>query len=79
MIDPQSGRALEMLGHAIEYLADEFALECMERGEIAQATGHARVMAIELLKERNREIYLRCPIVPTFGERVRSFLRLENA
>ena len=30
-LSPDTGRAIEMLGHAIEYLADEFALDCMDR------------------------------------------------
>lgn len=69
------GRAIEMLGHAIEYLADEFALECRSRLEMP-AGKHGRVAAIELLMARSREIYLNCPAEPTLGERLRVFLRL---
>ena len=63
-----------MLGHAIDYLADDFALECLSQ-EVRVETGlHPRVAAIELLKALNREIYLSCPQVPTWSERLRSWL-----
>lgn len=77
-ITPEAGRAIEMLGHAIEYLADEFALECRSR-DFMPAGKDARVAAIELLMARNREVYFSCPTVPTFGERLRSLLRLQSA
>ncbi len=77
-ITPEAGRAIEMLGHAIEYLADEFALECRSR-DFMPAGKHARVAAIELLMARNREVYFSCPTVPTLGERLRSLLRLQSA
>ncbi|HEY9126350.1 MAG TPA: hypothetical protein VIM62_04445 [Acidobacteriaceae bacterium] len=77
-ISPEAGRAIEMLGHAIEYLADEFALECRTRG-VAQARKHGTVVAIELLMEKNREVYFSCPVVPTISERLRSILRLQKA
>jgi hypothetical protein len=76
---PEAGRAIEMLGHAIEYLADEFALECMD-SQVRSAPGvNPRIMAIELLKARNREIYFNCPQVPTVGDRLRSLLKLQRA
>jgi hypothetical protein len=77
-ITPEAGRALEMLGHAIEYLADEFALECRTRG-VAQARKHGSVQAIELMMEKNREVYFACPVVPTMLERLRGLLRLQSA
>ena len=84
-ISPQAGRAIEMLGHAIEYLADEHALDCMTRPERVMAGAgrgaHPCIEAIELLKSRNREIYFSCPEIPTLGERLRSWLgvcRVEN-
>ena len=58
-----------MLGHAIEYLADEFALECRTRG-VAQARKHGAVQAIELLMTKNREVYLACPVLPTIPPKV---------
>ena len=78
-VSREAGRAIEMLGHAIEYLSDEFALECMETGAKGSARVHPIVAAIELMKQRNREIYMSCPEVPTFGERLRAMLRLGHA
>lgn len=68
-ISPEAGRALEMLGHAIEYLADEFV---HERG--ALSAHDARVAAMQLLMAVNRHIYFDCPEVPTLGERLRGWL-----
>src|SRR6185437_2599144 len=73
-IDPASGRALEILGHAIDYLADELG----HSGGPAVA-GNPQVEAIQLLMAINRGIYLQCPEVKTFGERCRSLLRLGSA
>jgi hypothetical protein len=73
-----AGRALEILGHAIEYLADEFSQECMNR-DLRIAPGiHPRIMAIEMLKARNREIYFSCPERLTLGERLMSWLHLQR-
>jgi hypothetical protein len=77
-ISPEAGLALEMLGHAIEYLADEFALECRTRG-VAEARKHGSVHAIELLMEKNREVYFACPVAPTLMERLRGVLHLQKA
>ena len=77
-ISPVAGRAIGMLGHAIEYLADEFALECRTR-DASSARKHGCVQAIELLMARNREIYLSCPVVPSMAERLRAFLHLQRA
>lgn len=72
-IDPQTGRALEILGHAIEYLADEFAFQgrslTADRGQIE---------AIQLLMAINRQIYLQCPEVLTFGQWLRSLLHPQS-
>jgi hypothetical protein len=77
-ISPEAGRGIEMLGHAIDYLGDEFALDCIS-GEMTADSGIVagippQVLAIELLKELNREIYYSCPEVPTLSERLRSWL-----
>jgi hypothetical protein len=68
-IDPRSGRALEILGHAIEYLTDEF----VEEGAPVSASD-PRVQAVQLLMSVNRQVYFDCPIMPTFAERCRAFL-----
>jgi hypothetical protein len=68
-IDPRSGRALEVLGHAIEYLTDEF----VEEGAPVTAND-PRVQAVQLLMAVNRQVYFDCPIVPTFADRCRNFI-----
>ena len=73
-ISPEAGRGIEMLGHAIEYLADEFTLDSMDRILRAEPGMHPRLQAIELLKARNREIYLSCPEAPTLQERLRGWV-----
>jgi hypothetical protein len=72
VIDPRSGRALEILGHAIEYLADEFAQEAAEL-----SAADPRVEAIQILMALNREIYFECPVKPTIAERLRALLRFK--
>jgi hypothetical protein len=69
-ISPQAGHALEILGHAIEYLSDEYV---MEGGLFA--AHDPRLEAIQLLMSRNREIYFACPEVPGLSERLRTWLR----
>jgi hypothetical protein len=68
-ISPQAGKALEKLGHAIEYLADEVVLE---GGQLSGAD--PRIQAIQMLMALNRQIYFECPRVPTSRERVKAFL-----
>jgi hypothetical protein len=68
-INPEAGHALVILGHAIEYLADEFIYEGGPR------TGNqGQVDAIQLLIRLNRQIYMACPEVPTFTQRLHSWL-----
>ena len=74
-LSPEAGRGIEILGHAIDYLTDEFALDCVV-GEVWSEPGpgselHPRLAAIELLKMLNREIYFSCPEIPTLAERLR--------
>lgn len=70
-ITPEAGRALEILGHSIEYLTDEFVHEGGTLG-----ARDSRLDAIRLLMSLNREIYYACPVVPTFAERCLAFLGL---
>lgn len=67
-IDHAAGSALEILGHAIEYLADEYA-----HAGGSPAADDPQVLAMQILMARNREIYFSCPVVPTFAERVRGW------
>jgi hypothetical protein len=69
-ISPQAGRALEILGHAIDYLTDEYVLH--------GGTFCARdpqLQAVQLLMALNRQVYFECPEVPTLKERCRALLR----
>ncbi len=66
---PETGKALEILGHAIEYLTDEF----VHQGGSFSAN-NPQVEAIQLLMQINRQAYSDCPEVPTFGERCRALL-----
>ena len=62
-IDPRSGHALVILGHAIEYLTDEFIHE----GGFFDAN-RGQIDAIQLLMALNRQIYMACPEAPTFTQ-----------
>ena len=73
-ISPEAGRALEMLGHAIEYLTDEY-IYAGGRFNLSDP----QVQAAILLMEKNREIYFSCPELPTLGQRLRSLLHLRAA
>ena len=73
-VSPQAGRALEILGHAIEYLTDEFVYAG------GSFSAHdPQVEAVQLLMGLNQEIYFDCPEVLTFGDRFRAMLRLRTA
>lgn len=67
---PQVGRALEVLGHSIEYLADEFM---HSGGSLSPRDG--QIEAIQLLMAANRKLYLSCPEVRTFSEWLLTWLR----
>jgi hypothetical protein len=54
-LSPEEGRAIEILGHAIEYLADEYCADAQPKGRLGNAD--PRVEAIQTLKELNRSIY----------------------
>jgi hypothetical protein len=67
-IPPISGHALEKLGHAIEYLTDEYIHEGCIGG-----FQDSRLEAIRMLMSANREIYYECPIVPSLWQRIQKF------
>jgi hypothetical protein len=73
-ISPRAGRALEILGHAIEYLTDEY----IHAGGPFSARD-PQLEAVQMLMAVNREIYLACPEVPSLGERCLSLLHLRTA
>jgi hypothetical protein len=66
----EAGRGLEKLGHAVEYLTDEFVHDGCRFAE-----DQARLDAIGLLASLNRQIYFSCGIEPTFQERVQGLFR----
>ncbi|HEX4756967.1 MAG TPA: hypothetical protein VH308_03260 [Terracidiphilus sp.] len=70
-ISPEAGHALEKLGHAIEYLADEFVHE-----GVSLSANDPQIQAIQLLMALNRQIYFACPEVPTLSDRFFSLLHL---
>ena len=72
-ISPQAGHALEILGHAIEYLTDELI---HEQGSFSPAD--QRMEAVRLLMAINRQIYFECPELPPFSERCRNFFGLRT-
>jgi hypothetical protein len=73
-ITPQAGHALEILGHAIEYLTDEYV---HLGGDMSPRNG--QLEAVQLLMARNREVYYECPEVVTVGDRLRAMLHLRAA
>jgi hypothetical protein len=54
-LSPEEGRAIEILGHAIEYLADEYCADAQPKGRLGNAD--PRIEAIQTLKTLNRLIY----------------------
>jgi hypothetical protein len=72
VISPRAGHALEMLAHAIEYLTDEYVHDAKRI-----SVDDPQVQAIQLLMALNRQIYFECPLVPTFGARIRDFFHRE--
>ena len=73
-ITPQAGRALEILGHSIEYLTDEFVY----RGGSFSAS-NSQLEAVQLLMALNRQIYFECPEVPALSKRFLSLLHIAAA
>ncbi|HEY3703647.1 MAG TPA: hypothetical protein VGL22_01210 [Terracidiphilus sp.] len=69
-ISSEAGHALEKLGHAIEYLTDEFMNE--EGRPPFRRDG--RLEAIEILMAANRRVYLDCPQLPSLRERLSSLI-----
>jgi hypothetical protein len=71
-ITPEAGFALEKLGHAIEYLADEYVHE-VGRLPVTSPDSSCvdpQVQAMQLLMAANREVYYECPVVTPLYERM---------
>ncbi len=73
-ITPRAGHALEILGHAIEYLTDEFV-----HRQVEISLSSPDLEAVQLLMALNRQVYYECPEAVTLGERLRSMLHLRAA
>lgn len=73
-ISPQAGRALEILGHAIDYLTDEYVYA----GSRFSARD-PQLQAIQMLMALNRQIYFECPEVPSLAERFLAWLHFRAA
>jgi hypothetical protein len=71
-LSPEAGRALEILGHAIEYLADEYAAGIEDKGPLGSAD--PRVAAIQILKALNRAVYYSGTEVEPAFRRMRRWL-----
>jgi hypothetical protein len=54
-LSAEEGRAIEILGHAIEYLADEYCADAQPKGRLGNAD--PRIEAIQMLKVLNRSVY----------------------
>jgi hypothetical protein len=67
-ISPTDGRALELLGHAIEYLTDEYALSAAQAGTLE--TVDPRVEAVQTLMTLNRQVYYACPEIQPLLRRI---------
>jgi hypothetical protein len=70
-ISPEAGRALQVLGHAIEYLTDEFVQD-----DRAFTVKSEQLQAVQMLMALNRQVYFECPEIPTLTERCRALLRI---
>jgi hypothetical protein len=70
-LSPEAGRALEILGHSIEYLEDEYAGDLAAYGPLPDAD--PQIEAIDLLKSLNREIYFSGAEVQPAFHRVRQW------
>jgi hypothetical protein len=73
-ISPEAGRALVILGHAIDYLTDEY----IHRGGQFRP-GDPETEAIHMLMAANRAVYFECPVVPSLRERCLRLLGIGRA
>ena len=69
-ITPEMGRALERLGHAIEYLMDEHF------HEHPASTRIDRPDAVTILLELRRQVYMEAPEIEPLSEKLKQLLRM---
>jgi hypothetical protein len=73
----EAGRALEILGHAIEYLGDEYAFDAHTKGPLGNAD--PRVAAIQILMGLNREVFFSgMQVQPAFRRIRRWFIGMRS-
>jgi hypothetical protein len=73
----EAGRALEILGHAIEYLGDEYAFDAHTKGPLGNAD--PRVAAIQILMGLNREVFFSgMEVQPAFRRIRRWFIGMRS-
>jgi hypothetical protein len=72
-ISRSARRALRILAHAIEYVANEFLLESNPPGP-----RNARLQAVKLLMAADRQVVSECPEMPTLAQRCRYLLRAQD-
>ena len=73
------GRALETLGHAVEYLADSRIHLLTRNAAAGQRREAAEKDALGILMRASRSVFLSCPEVVTLWDRLRSRYRQPNA
>ncbi|MGA3012106.1 MAG: hypothetical protein ABSD72_17760 [Terracidiphilus sp.] len=73
-VTPLAARALQILGHAIEYLTDDFVSQ-----GLTYSSGTDQLEAVRILMALNRQVYNECPEIPSFGKCCRALLRSATA
>ncbi|MFP5235040.1 MAG: hypothetical protein ACLGSD_03990 [Acidobacteriota bacterium] len=71
LVSRSAGHALEILGHAIEYLTDQYVEQPTDTNDLAAG----QLEAIQILMALNRSIYFDCPEKPGLVERVGALCR----
>lgn len=72
-VGPQSARALQILRHSIEYLADKFV------SDDAPDSSCGKLEAIHLLMDLNKMIYTECPEVTRLSTAVWNWLTRQSS
>ena len=73
-VSREAGRALEVLGHAIEYLTDEH-MNCSGSFRL----NDPMIEAVKMLMAANRSVYYECPEMPSLRERWSAWLEHRTA
>jgi hypothetical protein len=68
-ISRETGWALDVLGHAIDYLATDLVDH-----NPSYSADNEQLGAVQLLIALKRQVYLECPEAPSLAERFRSLL-----